>query len=46
MTPLRFTHYEVKYEASKVGWALKHAAKLLNKREARVDPIRGGSTLA
>jgi very-short-patch-repair endonuclease len=46
MTPLRFTHYEVKHEAAKVRRALKRAAKLLNKREARVDPIRGGSTLA
>ena len=46
MTPLRFTHHEVKYEAAKVQWALKSAAKLLNKREARVDPTGGGSTLA
>jgi len=46
MTPLRFTHHEVKYEAEKVGRALKRAAKLLNKREARVNPTRGGSTLA
>jgi very-short-patch-repair endonuclease len=32
MTPLRFTHYEIKYEAPKVTRALKSAAKLLNKR--------------
>jgi very-short-patch-repair endonuclease len=46
MTPLRFTHYEVKYEAAMVTRALKRAAKLLSKREARVDHARGGSTLA
>jgi very-short-patch-repair endonuclease len=46
MTPLRFTHYEVKYETAKVTRALKRAAKLLNKNEARVDHPRGGSTLA
>jgi len=46
MTPLRFTHYEVKYEAPKVAHVLKRAAKLLNKNEARVDHPRGGSTLA
>lgn len=46
MTPLRFTHYEVKYEASKVTQALKRASKLLKKRQARVDPPRNGSTLA
>lgn len=46
MTPLRFTHYEVKYEPAKVTRALKRAAKLLNKRQARVDPTRDGSTLA
>ena len=46
MTPLRFTHYEVKYEAAKVLRALKQAAALLKKRQARVDPTRGGSTLA
>jgi very-short-patch-repair endonuclease len=46
MTPLRFTHYEVKYEAAKVTHALKQAAGLLNKNEARVDHPRGGSTLA
>ncbi|HXR31328.1 MAG TPA: DUF559 domain-containing protein [Solirubrobacterales bacterium] len=32
MTPLRFTHYEVKYEASKVIQALRRAAALLRKR--------------
>lgn len=37
MTPLRFTHYEVKYETAKVTQALKRAAKLLNERKARVD---------
>lgn len=46
MTPLRFTHYEVKYEAAKVMRALKQAAALLKRRQARVDPTRGGSTLA
>jgi very-short-patch-repair endonuclease len=46
MTPLRFTHYEIKYEAPGVTRALKRATKLLNKRKARVDPARGGSTLA
>jgi very-short-patch-repair endonuclease len=46
MTPLRFTHYEVKYETAKVVRALKDVATLLNKREARVDHARGGSTLA
>ncbi len=46
MTPLRFTHYEVKYEAPKVKRALERAVKLLNERQARVDPLRGGSTLA
>ncbi len=46
MTPLRFTHYEVKYEASKVTRALERLAQLLKKREARVDPTIGGSTLA
>lgn len=46
MTPLRFTHYEVRYEAAKVRQALERAARLLKKREARVDPTRGGSTLA
>ncbi len=46
MTPLRFTHYEVKYEAAKVAQALRRVAKLLKKREARVDPSIGGSTLA
>jgi very-short-patch-repair endonuclease len=42
MTPLRFTHYEVKYESSKVIQALKRAAQLLNKHGARVDPTGGG----
>jgi very-short-patch-repair endonuclease len=46
MTPLRFTHYEVKYEPSKVMKALERAAVWLNKREARVDPTGGWSTLA
>ncbi|HWA53207.1 MAG TPA: DUF559 domain-containing protein [Solirubrobacterales bacterium] len=46
MTPLRFTHYEVKYEAANVARALKRAANLLKKNEARVDHPRGGSTLA
>ncbi|HWI94799.1 MAG TPA: DUF559 domain-containing protein [Solirubrobacterales bacterium] len=46
MTPLRFTHYEVKYEASKVTRSLKRAVKLLKKRQARVGPFLGGSTLA
>jgi len=46
MTPLRFTHYEVKHEAAKVAQALRRAANLLKKREARVDPPIGGSTLA
>jgi very-short-patch-repair endonuclease len=46
MTPLRFTHYEVRYEASKVAQALRRAVKLLNERNARVDPPVGGSTLA
>ncbi len=46
MTPLRFTHYEVKYEASKVTRSLKRAAKLLKERQARVDPPKNGSTLA
>ncbi len=46
MTPLRFTHYEVKHEAPKVVRTLKSAVALLNKREARVDPSIGGSTLA
>jgi very-short-patch-repair endonuclease len=46
MMPLRFAHYEVKYEAAKVTRALKRAAKLLNENEARVDHTRGGSTLA
>ncbi len=32
MTPLRFTHYEVKYENAKVMQALKRAAALLRKR--------------
>jgi hypothetical protein len=32
MTPLRFTHYEIKHEGAKVRQALKHAAKLLCKR--------------
>jgi len=46
MTPLRFTHYEVKYEPAKVTDTLKRVARLLNKRQARVDPSLGGSTLA
>ncbi len=46
ITPLRFTHYEVKYEAPKVARALECVAKLLREHEARVDPTRGGSTLA
>jgi very-short-patch-repair endonuclease len=46
MTPLRFTHYEVKYEAPKVTRALKQATEMLKNREARVDHTRGGSTLA
>jgi very-short-patch-repair endonuclease len=46
MTPLRFTHYEVKYEASQVTRALKRVARLLNKNEARVDHPKGGSTFA
>jgi very-short-patch-repair endonuclease len=32
MTPLRFTHYEVRYEASKVAHALKRAIAMLGKR--------------
>jgi very-short-patch-repair endonuclease len=32
MTPLRFTHYEIKHEPSQVGRALKSAAALLRKR--------------
>lgn len=46
MTPLRFTHYEVRYEATKVAHALKRTAALLKEREARVDHSIGGSTLA
>jgi very-short-patch-repair endonuclease/predicted transcriptional regulator of viral defense system len=46
MTALRFTHYEVKYEAAKVTRTLKRVARLLKEREARVDPPGGGSTLA
>lgn len=42
MTPLRFTHYEVKHEAPKVARALKSAVELLKNREARVDPTMGG----
>lgn len=38
MTPLRFTHYEVKYEAAKVARVLRQAASSLNKRQARVGP--------
>jgi Protein of unknown function (DUF559) len=33
-TPLRFTHYEVKYEAAQVRQALEKAAALLRKRNA------------
>lgn len=32
MTPLRFTHYEVKYEATKVTQALQRASALLRRR--------------
>ena len=32
MTPLRFTHYEVKYEPAKVRQALQAAATLLRRR--------------
>jgi len=46
MTPLRFTHYEVRHEAAKVAHTLKRAAKLLKEREARFNPAIGGSTLA
>jgi Protein of unknown function (DUF559) len=46
MTPLRFTHHEVKYEASKVRQALRRATEMLKKRGARVDPPVEGSTLA
>jgi very-short-patch-repair endonuclease len=46
MTPLRFTHYEVKYEAHKTAQALRRGVRLLKKRQARVDPSRSGLTLA
>ncbi len=39
MTPLRFTHFEVKYEAAKVTQTMKRVVTLLNKRQARVDPV-------
>ncbi len=32
MTPLRFTHYEIKYERPRVRRTLEHAAELLRKR--------------
>lgn len=33
MTPLRFTHYEIKYESHRVRRALERAAQLLRKRK-------------
>lgn len=33
MAPLRFTHYEIKYEIHRVHRALKRAAELLRKRK-------------
>jgi predicted transcriptional regulator of viral defense system len=33
MTPLRFTHYEIKHESHQVRGALKRAARLLRKRK-------------
>ncbi|HEX5376436.1 MAG TPA: DUF559 domain-containing protein [Solirubrobacterales bacterium] len=33
MTPLRFTHYEIKYERPRVRQTLEHAAELLHERK-------------
>jgi very-short-patch-repair endonuclease len=38
MTPLRFTHYEVKYESTKVRQTLKRASALLHKAKRELTP--------
>lgn len=37
MTPLRFTHYEIRYEPNRVRAELKQAATLLRKRVSNID---------
>ena len=37
MTPLRFTHYEIRYEAKRVRAELSRAATLLRKRVSEID---------
>ncbi len=38
MTPLRFTHYEIRYERRRVRSELSRAATLLRKRASDIDP--------
>jgi very-short-patch-repair endonuclease len=37
MTPLRFTHYEIKYEPAQVRTELIRAAAMLRKRPSDID---------
>jgi hypothetical protein len=37
MTPLRFTHYEVKYEPTQVRQELKRAVAMLQARVSEID---------
>jgi predicted transcriptional regulator of viral defense system len=39
MTPLRFTHYEIKYEPTQVRQELKRAAAMLQARVSEIDHI-------
>jgi very-short-patch-repair endonuclease len=43
MTPLRFTHYEVRYEPERVRAELNRIAATLRKRASDIDHTRGGS---
>jgi hypothetical protein len=43
MTPLRFTHYEVRYEPARVRAELNRIAATLRKRASDIDHTRGGS---
>jgi Protein of unknown function (DUF559) len=43
MTPLRFTHYEIRYEPTRVRTELHRAATLLLERASDIDHTREGS---
>ena len=43
MMPLRFTHYEIRHEPSRVRDALRRVRPVLHKRVSDIDHTRGGS---